>query len=267
LEDIKPFAFVMENVPGLSNGIGKPIFLQTLRKLNELGYHTVHAVLDSADFGIPQRRRRLVLMGTLLGNIRLLLPKQTNQNPDDKDRYLSPWITVKDVISYLPPIKAGEKSQFDPLHASANLSVLNIKRLQHTPPDGGDRTSWPEELILECHKKVNGYKDVYGRMRWNSPSPTMTGGCSMLSKGRFGHPEQHRAISLREAALFQTFPDNFQFTGTFSQIAEQIGNAVPPLLANKIAEALLGSIKDAEESEKIVSENIPVGINQLSAAS
>ena len=124
-----------------------------------------------------------------------------------------------------------------------------------TPHDGGSRTSWPYRLWAECHKKLReklltGYTDIYGRMKWGFPSPTITGGCAMISKGRYGHPEQNRAISLREAARLQTFPDNFIFEGNFGEIAKQIGNAVPPLFAQKIAESLLITLNNSGKKNK-----------------
>jgi len=251
VEEIRPLAFVMENVPGLANGIGKPLFLQILHRLNELGYQTVYDVVNTADYGVPQRRRRLVLLGSIDPNIRLTFPSKTNVNPEFSDE-LPAWRTVKDVIFDLPPIDAGSKHSDDELHRSASLADINLERLQNTPHDGGDRSSWPEELILECHKRTKGHKDVYGRMRWGEPSPTMTGGCAMISKGRFGHPEQNRAISLREAARFQTFPDDFTFSGNFGEIAQQIGNAVPPLLAKRAADSLMQAIKESTIREKLI---------------
>jgi len=251
VEEIKPLAFVLENVPGLATGIGKPLFLQILQKLNELGYQTVYDVVNTADYGVPQKRKRLVLMGTNDSNIRLVFPSKTNTDPE-KSGDLPAWKTVKEVIGNLPPIKAGEKHTGDPLHASASLAEINLERIRKTPHDGGDRTAWPEELILDCHRTTKGHKDVYGRMRWGQPSTTMTGGCAMLSKGRFGHPEQDRAISLREAARLQTFPDTFKFAGNFGQIAEQIGNAVPPLLAKRAADVLIRSMEDLEITKKLI---------------
>jgi len=252
VRDIRPFAFVMENVPGLANGIGKPLFQDILKKLKELGYDTVYGVVDTADYGVPQRRKRLVLIGTNDSKIRLTFPKQTNQDPDLPDRYLTPWNTVRNAIGDLPQINAGEKSEKDPIHSASNLAEINLKRMAITPHDGGDRLSWPEYLVLECHKKVSGYKDIYGRMKWDSPSPTITGGCVMISKGRFGHPEQDRAISLREAARLQTFPDDYKFAGNTGHIAAQLGNAVPPLLAKRIGETLAASIRESKSFENLM---------------
>lgn len=255
VDEIKPYAFVLENVQGLAKGVGKPIFMQILQRLQELGYQTVYDVVDTADYGIPQRRRRLVLMGTNDKNVRLSFPQKTNADPEI-DSGLPYWKTVKEAIGDLPPIRAGEKSVNDPLHASANLSETNLKRMKQTPHDGGDRLSWTEDLVLECHKNFKGHRDVYGRMKWNSPSPTITGGCAMISKGRYGHPEQNRAISLREAARLQTFPDDYKFVGNFGQIAKQIGNAVPTRLGEIAANALIKSIEDSEAAHRVTEETI-----------
>jgi DNA (cytosine-5)-methyltransferase 1 len=235
IREIKPKFFIMENVPGLANGIGKEIFCQVIRKIKSAGYSNyAYKVIDTADYGIPQRRKRLLFIGTNDPSIEISIPAPTNADPSGSRGLLKSWNTVKDAISDLPSIHAGEKNSKDRMHSSANLSDLNVKRIKATPKDGGSRNSWPDELVLECHKNINGYKDIYGRMRWNSPSPTITGGCCMISKGRFGHPEQNRAISLREAARLQTFPDDFVFAGNFGEIASQIGNAVPPLLTRRI---------------------------------
>lgn len=252
IEDIKPVAFVMENVPGLAKGAGKPIFLSLLKRLEEIGYTTIHGIVDIADYGVPQRRKRLVMLGTNDSKIRLSFPQKTNQDSDLADRYLNQWKTVRMTISDLPKIKAGEKSQKDHLHLASKLAEINLRRMKHTPHDGGGRISWPEELVLECHKKVTGYKDIYGRMKWDAPSPTITAGCVMISKGRFGHPDQDRAITPREAARLQTFPDDFIFTGNVGQIASQIGNAVPPLLARRLADSLSQSMKDSSMLEKLI---------------
>lgn len=266
LEEVKPYAFVMENVPGLAKGIGKPIFLNILQRLRELGYYTIHGIVDTADYGVPQRRKRLVLLGTNDPKIRLTFPKQTNQDPNLTERYLDCWNTVRNAIADLPAIKAGEKSKNDQLHIASSLAEINLRRMTNTPHDGGGRLSWPKELILECHKKVTGYKDVYGRMRWDYPSPTITGGCVMISKGRFGHPEQDRAISLREAARLQTFPDSYVFTGNVGQIAAQLGNAVPPLLTKRIAESLAQAIQESAGFENLITrseDDIPINLGNF----
>jgi DNA (cytosine-5)-methyltransferase 1 len=252
VEETKPIVFVMENVPGLAKGIGKEVFNLTLKRLHSVGYRTVYDVADCADYGIPQRRKRLVLIGTRNSELRLTYPRKTNQDPNLKDAYLPAWKTVREAISDLPKVKVGQINPNDRLHKSANLSETNLLRMINTPHNGGDRTSWPEDLKLKCHIKTNGFKDVYGRMRWDTPSPTMTGGCTMVSKGRYGHPEQNRAITLREAARLQTFPDTFVFDGNFGDIAKQIGNAVPPLLAKRIADSLVESLYELGISSKFI---------------
>jgi len=150
-------------------------------------------------------------------------------------------VTVKDTIAKYPRISAGnvESTIALPNHLARNVSELNILRLKNTPHSGGSRTDWPSHLWLKCHKGDNvGHSDVYGRMNWDKPSPTLTCKCNSISNGRFGHPEQDRAISLREAAALQTFDDNFIFYGTQCDIAKHIGNAVPPLLAQVFAETI-----------------------------
>lgn len=264
VKEIKPVGFVMENVPGLSKGLGKEMFADVLSKLEKLGYSTKYEVVVAADYGVPQKRRRLVLLGVRNKEKKPFFPIITHcKDLGKSESSLTPWITVRSAISDLPPLKAGEKSLTDPIHACANLSDLNLKRLKHTPVNGGGRESWPDELILECHKKVKGYSDIYGRMRWDAPSPAITAGCSMISKGRYGHPKQNRAISLREAARLQSFPDNFVFTGNMGEIASQIGNAVPPLLAKKIGEALIETLRSLQEKSYTVRQ---VRSDELQAA-
>ena len=254
VKEIKPAAFVMENVPGLAKGIGRVVFNDAMNQLSKIGYHmTEPKVLEAADYGVPQRRKRLVLMGTRVKKINLALPEPTHQKPQSQDNKLQAWKTVRETISDLPKIKAGTRDEKDLFHMSAHLSEINLQRLRHTPKDGGSRSSWPENLVLACHKSVKGYTDVYGRMQWDSPSPTMTGGCAMISKGRFGHPEQNRAISLREASRLQSFPDDFVFVGNFGEIAKQIGNAVPPQLAKEIAGSLLKSLNESKVTVEFVS--------------
>lgn len=249
VKEIQPIAFVMENVPGLAKGIGKTLFEKTLERLKRAGYINLwHDILEVADFGVPERRKRLVVIGTQDRTVVLSKPSPTHRNPNKPENGLPIWKSVKEQIGDLPPIKAGKQYSDDPLHKAAGLSPLNFERMTFTPHDGGSRTSWPYHLWLKCHKKLReklltGYTDIYGRMKWGLPSPTITGGCAMISKGRYGHPEQNRAISLREAARLQTFPDSFIFEGNFGEIAKQIGNAVPPLFAQKIAESLFKSLK------------------------
>ncbi len=267
VKEIRPSYFVMENVPGLAKRIGSTLFSNAIKEFSVAGYEIIYDIFDTADFGIPQRRKRLVLMGTREKNVRLSFPKKTHEDPLRNSGALPRWVTVRDTIANLVHISAGEKSERDPMHSSANLSETNLKRMKSTPPDGGGREFWNEELVLECHKDKNGFKDVYGRMKWDSPSPTITGGCTMISKGRFGHPEQNRAISLREAARLQTFPDSFIFEGNFGQIADQIGNAVPVLLTKRIGDALMESITEATKLESVLNTNVNYSLPEINGFS
>lgn len=215
------------------------IFQDFCNELTEMGYNYSYSVVFCPDYGIPQRRRRLVLLASKLGEISIL-PK--THTPDN-------YVTVRDVISSLPPIESGEICVTDPLHRARQLSPLNIKRIQATK-EGGSWRDWPDELVLDCFKKDSGrtYGSVYGRMKWNEPAPTMTTQCTGLGNGRFGHPEQDRAISLREAAIFQTFPENYQFAehnnvSNPSIVCRQIGNAVPPMLGRVIARSIKEHLK------------------------
>jgi DNA (cytosine-5)-methyltransferase 1 len=158
----------------------------------------------------------------------------------------------------LQPIKDGEVSKKDPLHRARKLSPLNVKRIKATPHNGGSSNSWDDDLVLECHKKESGktYRTtVYGRMRWDEPSPTMTTQCTGLGNGRYGHPEQNRAISLREAALFQTFPKDYQFVEpgapiVTSHVARFIGNAVPVRLGSVIGKSIKNHVKQNYEKAR-----------------
>ena len=169
-----------------------------------------------------------------MGEIRLIPPTH------DKKHY----VTVKDVIGNLPPLKSGESYPQDSLHRCRALSPLNLKRLEATPY-GGSWRDWPQNLMLECHKKDGGksFGSVYGRMVWEQPAPTMTTLCTGIGNGRFGHPVQNRAISAREAALFQTFPMTYHFFSeeqnvSLTKASRYIGNAVPPRLGEIIAESI-----------------------------
>ena len=163
------------------------------------------------------------------------LPDQTH------GRGLSPYATVRDAIRRFPMLRAGSEHETIPNHSAAEISEINMERLRNTPHDGGDRRSWPERLILSCHRNgYQGHTDVYGRMYWDSkPAPALTGKCNSVSNGRYGHPTQNRAISLREAAAIQTFPDDYVFYGSKVSIALQIGNAVPALLGRVLGEHVL----------------------------
>ena len=254
-KEMLPKMIAMENVPGLSRGKGKSIFLEAESQLNKIGYKTVHSVLNASDYGVPQNRKRVILLGSRLKNIRLKLPLPTHGKNG-----VGPKITIRETISDLPRIANGAKDKTDQMHVSANLSEINLRRIKVTPHNGGGWKDWPDELKLVCHKNGNGgHGDVYGRMRWDEPSPTMTGGCTAISKGRFGHPKQDRAISLREAARIQSFPDSYVFEGSFTSIASQIGNAVPPLLAKAIAESVREMLSEEKQMKRIYGRVLTTG--------
>lgn len=223
-----PAYVVIENVPGIAKVKGNSTYRRFLRSLAELGYQFEDGCLNAKWFGVPQTRNRWVVIASRLGAPSL--PERTH-GPG-----LREYATVRSAIHGLPRLEAGEESIAVPNHRAAAISPINIERLRKTPPDGGGRTAWPEELVLECHRgEYKGHSDVYGRMRWNAPAPTLTCRCFSISNGRYGHPEQNRAISLREAASLQSFPDNYVFHGVSqAAIGAQIGNAVPV----KMGEAL-----------------------------
>jgi DNA (cytosine-5)-methyltransferase 1 len=229
---IKPGQVLIENVPGLTRVRGFSTYRRFVRLLLGLGYNISEEVLDAKNFGVPQTRRRYVLIA-IRG--RPAAPPEPTFGPG-----LTSYSTVRDAISHFPPIRAGERHHFVPNHEAAALSDINLRRLSHTPHDGGDRRAWPSELVLDCHKgDHDGHTDVYGRMSWDKPAPTLTGKCHSISNGRYGHPVQDRAISLREAASLQTFPDSYIFYGPRQHIARMIGNSVPVRLGEALGRHIL----------------------------
>ncbi len=227
----RPGYVFIENVPGLDRGYDSP--LSKFKKfLLQEGYVFDDGILNAKYYGVPQNRRRYVLLATRLKK-EIKLP-----TPDKKN-----IITVHDAIGnkkIYPRIEAGHIDNTEYLHSSAKLSDLNLERIANTEHNGGDRRTWPEYLKSESFKKSNGHYDVYGRMFWDKPSPTITTRFNSYSNGRYGHPEQNRAISLREGATLQSFSTTYKFySKNQSTIAKMIGNAVPPKMAKKIAEIFL----------------------------
>ena len=232
VEALLPRHVLIENVPGMARIRGFSTYRRFLRMLDANAYGYDDRVLDAKHYGVPQNRRRLVLLAKRHGKPSLPEPKYGKR--------FRPFRTVRQAISHFPVIAAGESSPEVPNHVAASITELNLERLRLTPPDGGDRRSWPEHLRLECHKgDYKGHTDVYGRMRWDCPAPALTGRCNSISNGRYGHPKQDRAISLREAAAIQSFPDRYEFFGSNKHIAMQIGNAVPVRLAEHIGKHIL----------------------------
>lgn len=234
VEFFLPGQVVVENVPGIARVKGNSTFKRFLSLLRKYDYKVVFKPINAKYYGVPQNRvRLLVLAARNVANVSF--PKQTHfSNPTGNQKRL---VTVRDTIAKYPPLSAGERDNTIPNHSAAKLESINLKRLQNTPHDGGSRTSWNADLTLKCHSDGHkGHTDVYGRMFWDRPAPTLTCKCQSISNGRYAHPEQDRAISLREAAAIQSFPDDYIFYGSNTSIAAQIGNAVPVLLGKVIGE-------------------------------
>lgn len=228
VQELQPRQVFAENVPGLAKVRGSSTHRRFRRMLERLGYGYCEGVVDAKAYGVPQTRRRFIMLA--IRDVQPTLPPPTH-GPN-----LLPYETVENAIRAYPPIEAGETHPAIPNHRAAVLSALNLERLRHTPHDGGDRNAWPLHLWLECHLNGHqGHSDVYGRMRWQHPAPALTCRCHSLSNGRYGHPVQNRAISLREAAKLQSFDDDYVFyAATLRQAAAQIGNAVPVKLAEAV---------------------------------
>ncbi len=231
----KPEVVSMENVPDLSNTAKYPVFEEFVKALRKMGYYVAYKTVDASRYGVPQRRNRLVLLASTLGKIELI----SETHAEDE------VATVRDAIKSLPILRDGAVHRLDPVHRSSKLSDLNKKRIAATPKNGGSAKSWGRALVPKCYRRATGKSymvTVYGRMRWDDPAPTMTTHCTTLGTGRFGHPTQNRAISLREAARLQSFPDSYVFddrdelSGT--RTARHIGNAVPVLLGRAIGKSI-----------------------------
>lgn len=231
--EIRPGWILIENVPGITEVPGFSTYRRFVRLLRALGYRFQQGVLNAAMYGVPQHRRRFILIAS-----QHCTPTLPRPNIREGKVVIE---TVRKWISHLPPIAAGESHPSVPNHVAARLSELNLRRIRATPHDGGDRRSWPRELQLSCHVQAGtkSYSDVYGRMWWDRVAPTLTGRCTSLSNGRFGHPEQDRAISLREAASLQTFPEDYVFFGPRTRISQWIGNAVPVAFARALGRHIL----------------------------
>lgn len=239
VEETQPELVTMENVPRLAE---QDVFLYFAKRLEDNDFHVSFKVVNCADYGVPQQRNRLVLLASKLGPIELIGPT----TPEGKRK------TVKQAISKLPKIEAGQRHPNDPLHQSSSLSELNLKRIRASRP-GGSWRDWDESLVAECHKKPTGktYPSVYGRMVWDEPAPTMTTQYYGFGNGRFGHPEQDRAISLREGAILQSFPKAYKFVPTGAPISTKtigrlIGNAVPVNLGRAIGKSIVKHIEEIE---------------------
>lgn len=229
---LKPELVTMENVPDLQS---QPIFRAFVRGLKRWGYAVSYRSVYCPDYGIPQHRRRLVLLASRIGDVAVPGGRY------DSARYR----TVRDAIGRLPPVAAGRSDPRDRLHKARAVTDTLLERLRASRP-GGTWRDWPRELRAACHRRRTGasYQDVYSRMSWEEPAPTITTLAHSFGSGRFGHPEQHRALTLREAAILQSFPRRYRFVPPRHQVlvtpvGRLIGNAVPPLLARYIGRALI----------------------------
>lgn len=238
LELLEPDLVLIENVPGLHKQRAPAgTFARFCKALRDAEFHVASAVVDCQNYGVPQRRRRLIVMASRFGPIRIPWPTHGKLAGD------LPVSTVGEWIGDLPPIGPGEAHPLVPNHVASALTELNLKRLEATPVGGG-RADWPPELRLACHAEHDGHSDVYGRMRADAPAPALTTKCTSISNGRFGHPTQNRPISVREAASLQTFERDFVFEGGIKSATRQIGNAVPVLLAQRMGEAFMDHLRD-----------------------
>jgi DNA (cytosine-5)-methyltransferase 1 len=239
IEATHPTVISMENVPQIRE---TNVYNQFLEILTRNNYHIDARVIFCPDYGIPQTRRRFVLVASALGPISIIDP---THNRND--------VHVQDYIGNLPPIAAGQVHPNDDMHRSASLSAKNLQRIRASIP-GGTWRDWPEDLRCECHKKESGqtYSSVYGRMTWEQIGPTITTQFYSYGTGRYGHPEQDRALSLREGALLQTFPRDYNFINpdvqfVFGDIARHIGNAVPVRLGEVIGISILNHLEEYGE--------------------
>jgi len=238
---LKPKTIMIENVPGLTADKSFKFFCNSLKKN---GYKVDFKILDAAVYGVPQRRRRLILLASKKALIEFANPVKVKR-------------TVRDAIGSLP----RPTSKQNQLHGISLKRSVKIRELiKKIPKDGGSRTDLPEKDQLKCHKKCNGFKDVYGRMSWNQVAPTITGGCINPSKGRFLHPTQNRSITLREAALLQSFPSRYRFSmknGRYP-VAQMIGNALPPEFIRRHASMIYGHLNKPDEHK--TRSGVPVGV-------
>jgi len=226
---LRPKSIMVENVPGLSE---HQSFRDFCRDLRRLGYIVEWDIKDASHYGVPQRRKRLILVAGQGFDIPFANKSTTTK-------------TVRSAIGHLAPT---HKSR-DRLHSRPqNRSDKVVKLIRAIPKDGGSRADLPESMQLECHKRSDGFSDVYGRMAWDEPSPTITSGCFNPSKGRFLHPQDDRAISLREAALLQTFPSRYRFPidANKEALALMIGNALPPEFVSRHAKRIAKSLRDKQ---------------------
>lgn len=241
VKDTSPDIVTMENVPSVAK---HAVFEDFVRSLEKLGYFVHRSVIDCSLYGLPQSRKRMVILASRLGEIEVIA--QNNRRIR----------TVREAIVKLPSLEHGQFDPLDPLHCASKLSDLNLKRIRASVP-GGTWRDWPKHLIADCHQRETGrtYPGVYGRMTWDEPAPTLTTQFYGFGNGRYGHPEQDRAITLREGAILQGFPRSYSFTPTgsklhFKELGRLIGNAVPVTLGRVLGQSINEHLKISLKRKK-----------------
>lgn len=247
VEGVMPQFFLMENVSGLMSKRGTPFLDKVLSRVAELGYTTYLTKVDAANYGVPQMRKRVILVGERAASADAVF-----SFPDAPIKN-GAYRTVRQAIGDLPspPADGSLHSNISNHAREARLSQTNRERLQHIPPGGG-REHLPDHLQLPCHKNNPGHRhmDVYGRLEWDKPAGTITARFDSFTRGKFAHPVEHRSLTLREGARLQTFPDSFVFEGNREEVAKQIGNAVPPMLAEALGGAVFAALCKREKKNE-----------------
>lgn len=239
VNESQPDFVTMENVVRLMR---MPVFEKFVQDLQDIGYAVDYRTVNGPLFGLAQTRRRLILVASRQGEVHV--PQGLGSNSIK---------TVRDVISRLPALDNGQSDPKDPLHRARSLSPLNLERMRASKP-GGTWRDWPEALLAACHRKPSGqsFQSFYSRMEWDRPAPTITTQAYNFGTGRFGHPDQDRSLTLREAAMLQGFPVDYQFvpTGskpTLSKVGKLIGNAVPPAFGKAVGQVFVTALTQSNE--------------------
>jgi DNA (cytosine-5)-methyltransferase 1 len=262
VEGIRPKFFLMENVSGLTSKRGHAVLSELMERTERSGYEVHLRKLDAIDYGVPQFRIRTILVGERIdrgcARARFDYPAPTTPEADRR--------TVMDAIGDLPrpPADGTSHPRFANHAREARLSSTNLERIRHIPPGGG-REHLPLRLQLPCHRKnpTHRHVEVYGRLAWEKPSGTITARFDSFTRGRFGHPEDDRSLTIREGARLQTFPDDFVFLGNREECAKQVGNAVPPILAEMLGRAILKCIhSQARRMPKRAKAGVRLAANQ-----
>ncbi|MGI0060824.1 MAG: DNA cytosine methyltransferase [Nitrosotalea sp.] len=237
VKETKPTAVIFENVPWMIEGPGRIFFERYVKSLKKSGYETFSGTVNAANFGVPQNRLRVVAISIKKKLVTKKVKEEISKFYGTERKNPK---TVRDAIGNLKPLRTGQGDKNDFLHLARTHTPKVLEMIKHIPKDGGSRRQLPRRLWLDCHKKIkHGADSVYGRMSWDKPSTTITGRCTTPACGRFLHPTQNRGITVREAARLQTIPKYFEMEGSRQDLEEMIGDAVPVLLAQKVAQKLL----------------------------